>query len=308
MFWRSADSPRRSGGYFRLQLPLRLALGVRETVAGQRLGALEGAGGGAGVVPPPLSMHPGQGGGSCQQAPPPAEQPRALPLPLGAEPRPPSRPRLAPLAVEAGVYRNACLPPPPPHRPRPPPPPDPDPRPPFPPPPMPGPAQRCSVPHQHPFAPSLLSSKTSRCCGYKRLTPPSRGWAGNPRRLDRHPPANTGGPQGFAYQVSPVRGRCATYRRPPTAAGRPRPRGLDPPPSVSGRPAFRTCPGPVNPPQRLRGWPDAAMPRYDRGRARVLRRRFVCGRRRCPRGESNRTDTGGGTRGRTPESTHRQTD
>ena len=39
------------GGYCRLQMPLRLALGVRGTVAGHRLGALEGGGG----VPPPLS-------------------------------------------------------------------------------------------------------------------------------------------------------------------------------------------------------------------------------------------------------------
>ena len=41
------------GGYCRLQMPLRLALGVRGTVAGHRLGALEGGG-----VPPPLPMHP----------------------------------------------------------------------------------------------------------------------------------------------------------------------------------------------------------------------------------------------------------
>ena len=41
------------GGYYRLQMPLRLALRVRETVAGRRLGALEGAG-----VPPPVPMHP----------------------------------------------------------------------------------------------------------------------------------------------------------------------------------------------------------------------------------------------------------
>ena len=33
------------GGYCRLQMPLKLALGVRETVAGRRLGALEGGGG-----------------------------------------------------------------------------------------------------------------------------------------------------------------------------------------------------------------------------------------------------------------------
>ena len=35
-------------------MPLKLALGVRGTVAGHRLGALEGGGG----VPPPLPMHP----------------------------------------------------------------------------------------------------------------------------------------------------------------------------------------------------------------------------------------------------------
>ena len=34
------------GGYCRLQMPLKPALGVRETVAGRRLGALEGGGGG----------------------------------------------------------------------------------------------------------------------------------------------------------------------------------------------------------------------------------------------------------------------
>ena len=33
------------GGYFRLQMPLKLGLGVRGTVAGHRLGALEGGGG-----------------------------------------------------------------------------------------------------------------------------------------------------------------------------------------------------------------------------------------------------------------------
>ena len=33
------------GGYCRLQMPLKLALGVRGTVAGHRLGALEGGGG-----------------------------------------------------------------------------------------------------------------------------------------------------------------------------------------------------------------------------------------------------------------------
>ena len=41
------------GGYCRLQMPLKLAVGVRETVAGHRLGGLEERGG----VPCPLSMH-----------------------------------------------------------------------------------------------------------------------------------------------------------------------------------------------------------------------------------------------------------
>ena len=41
------------GGYCRLQLPLRLALPVGGTVAGHRLGALEGEGGGL-----PLPTHP----------------------------------------------------------------------------------------------------------------------------------------------------------------------------------------------------------------------------------------------------------
>ena len=44
------------GGYCRLQMPLKLALGVRGTVARRRLGALEGRG----LPPPPprLPMHP----------------------------------------------------------------------------------------------------------------------------------------------------------------------------------------------------------------------------------------------------------
>ena len=41
------------GGYCQLQMPLGLALAVRETVAGHRLGATEGAGGA-----PPLPMRP----------------------------------------------------------------------------------------------------------------------------------------------------------------------------------------------------------------------------------------------------------
>ena len=42
------------GGYCRLHMPLRLAFSVRKTVAGHRLGALEGGGG----YLPPLPMHP----------------------------------------------------------------------------------------------------------------------------------------------------------------------------------------------------------------------------------------------------------
>ena len=61
MHWKGRDPQRRpqrqldrwleevaeavGGGYCRLQMPLRLALGVRGTVAGHRLGALEGGGG-----------------------------------------------------------------------------------------------------------------------------------------------------------------------------------------------------------------------------------------------------------------------
>ena len=51
------------GGYCRLQMPLRLVPGVRETVAGHRLGALERG------VPPPLPMHPLGGGGAEQGEP-----------------------------------------------------------------------------------------------------------------------------------------------------------------------------------------------------------------------------------------------
>ena len=41
------------GGYCRLQMPLKLALGVRGTVAGRRLEALEGGGGVPSCPPPP---------------------------------------------------------------------------------------------------------------------------------------------------------------------------------------------------------------------------------------------------------------
>ena len=50
------------GGYCRLQMPLKLALGVRRTVAGHRLGTLEGPGGQS-LTPPaprrPLVPHSG---------------------------------------------------------------------------------------------------------------------------------------------------------------------------------------------------------------------------------------------------------
>ena len=47
-------------------MPLKLALGVRETVAGHRLGALEGGGGRVHSPPPPLPTHP------CPPRPPPS--------------------------------------------------------------------------------------------------------------------------------------------------------------------------------------------------------------------------------------------
>ena len=48
------------GGYCWLQMPLRPALAIRETVAGHRLGGLEG---GAGVTSPPFQCIPRGGGG-----------------------------------------------------------------------------------------------------------------------------------------------------------------------------------------------------------------------------------------------------
>ena len=51
------------GGYCRLQMPLKPALGVRGTVAGHRLGALEGVGG----VPPPEDRVAVQGPVKKQQ-------------------------------------------------------------------------------------------------------------------------------------------------------------------------------------------------------------------------------------------------
>ena len=52
------------GGYCRLRMPLRLAVAVRRTVAGHRLGSLEGSRG----SPPPLPMQP-RSPGAPEQAP-----------------------------------------------------------------------------------------------------------------------------------------------------------------------------------------------------------------------------------------------
>ena len=49
------------GGYCRLQMPLKLALAVRRTVAGHRLGALEKGGGGG--LPPFQCIPPQDVGG-----------------------------------------------------------------------------------------------------------------------------------------------------------------------------------------------------------------------------------------------------
>ena len=46
------------GGYCRLQMPLALALAVRGTMAGHRLGAREGVGGGGGGLPSPFQCIP----------------------------------------------------------------------------------------------------------------------------------------------------------------------------------------------------------------------------------------------------------
>ena len=53
------------GGYCRLQMPLRRALGVRGTVAGRRLGALEGGGGGS--CPCNVSLPHPQGPSNARQ-------------------------------------------------------------------------------------------------------------------------------------------------------------------------------------------------------------------------------------------------
>ena len=93
------------GGYFRLQLPQRLALGVRETAAGRRLGALDGGG-----VPPPLPMQPGGLGGVGM---PPRwtavgsrRRPSPLPLIRSMTPLPPW------VAVPIGLSPPNALPPP----------------------------------------------------------------------------------------------------------------------------------------------------------------------------------------------------
>ena len=59
------------GGYCRLQMPLKPTLAGRETVAGHRLGALEGAGGVTSPPPPPvpgaLSLTPPKTPRACPQ-------------------------------------------------------------------------------------------------------------------------------------------------------------------------------------------------------------------------------------------------
>ena len=49
------------GGGCRLQMPLKLALAIRKTVAGHRLGALEGGGGDAHTAPPLSNASLGMG-------------------------------------------------------------------------------------------------------------------------------------------------------------------------------------------------------------------------------------------------------
>ena len=75
------------GGYCRLQMPLRVALGVRETVAGHRLDALEGGGG---VTSPPsnASLWEREGGGGGI----PQKKAEGLPLNRSRPGRPPPRP------------------------------------------------------------------------------------------------------------------------------------------------------------------------------------------------------------------------
>ena len=80
-------------GHCRLQMPLRLALGVRVTVAGRRLGALEG---GRGGVPPALPMHRWRSG---------SQGVRVLPNPRHAPQLPPP-PR--PLQSSHGLAACPC--------------------------------------------------------------------------------------------------------------------------------------------------------------------------------------------------------
>ena len=75
-----------SGGYCRLQMPLKLALGVRETVAGRRLSALQGVVGGVSAPgglprgPPPMrGGRKGQGGGLVRRGVRPGRFHRPLP-------------------------------------------------------------------------------------------------------------------------------------------------------------------------------------------------------------------------------------
>ena len=74
------------GGYCRLQMPLRLALGIRGTVAGHRLGAQEG---GPGGTSPPSNA--------------------SLPLAASSTRQPTTRNRTALCAAEGGIIRRRQL-------------------------------------------------------------------------------------------------------------------------------------------------------------------------------------------------------
>ena len=79
------------GGYCRLQMPLKLAVGVRDTVAGHTLGALEGGSGGtsppfhcipAPPLPPPLERSPGRDAQTSLQSPFPGRNGQGLRKPV----------------------------------------------------------------------------------------------------------------------------------------------------------------------------------------------------------------------------------
>ena len=97
-------------GYCRLQMPLNAALAVRGTVAGHRLGALEGGGGwhkasvsdleGEGL-PPPLLLHP------CPPPPSPSNSAPKVGSPGGRSSRREGRGR----GRSGGMCRSGVMPP-----------------------------------------------------------------------------------------------------------------------------------------------------------------------------------------------------